>query len=340
MGNNMEKQEQTEAKKVYIEFNKAFVQTRKNVVGDEFFSITLPKGTVIGEEDMGGWSFTQSKMYPSKYREGYLVASFPNEGWQVPLNRSVKTEEGEWKTEYRRVNAAAVAGACKAAKDAWAKEHGRKAQAKEAFIPLGKVAPGPRGLEEILEQAYPKASFGKGEEGQALLQATRAENLANEALLKIWAEGCAARLVELMPEVFSPERKYDEESIERDLIGGNDGKYSRTLVALLLDDLKEEHIVMAAKLADSLDELHTIREATLTVQANRRLADAMERRYGKDIAPEKAEKVAKVAEQARVSINQVTAADIGEWAGIAVPVEFAPPRPTREEKVRQTAERR
>ena len=38
MGCSMEKQEQQEAKKVFIEFNKAFVQTRRNVIGDEFFS--------------------------------------------------------------------------------------------------------------------------------------------------------------------------------------------------------------------------------------------------------------------------------------------------------------
>ena len=333
MGCSMEKQEQAEAKKVYIEFNKAFVQARRNVMGDEFFSITIPKGTMVAGEDLGGWSFTQSKMYPSKYREGFLVASFPNDEWQVPLSRSHKEGNGEWKTEYRRVNASGIATACKEAKEAWAKEHGKKVPAKETVVPLNRVAPGARTLDEILELAYPRSNFDDSEVGYELMQTTRAENLANETLLIIWAEAAAANLVGLLPCVLNPEKPYDESAIVQDLVGGSDGRYSRLLVALLLDNLTEEQIVLAATLADSLDEVHKIREATIAVQSNRRFADAVERRYGNDPEPERAAKIASVVEKARKSVEPVTAATIGRWADITVPNEFVHDKAPREERM-------
>ena len=104
----MEKREQ---KRVYIEFDEDCVAARTNNVGQEFFSVTLPKGTIVEGEDFSNWNFTQTKMFSSKYHKGVLVASFPWETWEINLSHSFKDGDGEWQRETARVSAAALADA-------------------------------------------------------------------------------------------------------------------------------------------------------------------------------------------------------------------------------------
>ena len=95
-------------KKVFVEFPADMVTARTNNMGQEFYSVTLPKGTEIGGEDFGHWSFTQTKMFPSKFHEGALVASFPNADWEINLSKSYKDGEGEWQRETARVRVGAL----------------------------------------------------------------------------------------------------------------------------------------------------------------------------------------------------------------------------------------
>ena len=95
-------------KRVYIEFPGEAVTLRTNSQGEEFFSIRLPEGTMVAGEDFGGWSFTQNKVFPSKYREGKMVVSFPNEAWEISLSHAWKDADGEFQREVVRVTAGAL----------------------------------------------------------------------------------------------------------------------------------------------------------------------------------------------------------------------------------------
>lgn len=103
--------QQEKPKKVYIEFDENFVAVRTNNMGQEFYSITLPRGTEIAGEDFSYWNFTQTKMFPSKFHEGVLVASFPNPEWEINLSRSYKGEDGEYLRDTARVRAGEMAEA-------------------------------------------------------------------------------------------------------------------------------------------------------------------------------------------------------------------------------------
>ena len=157
------------AKKVYIDINAAFVKRREDKEGNEFFSITLPRGTTVDGVDRGGWSFTQSRLFPSQFRDGFMVASFPNGDWKLRLSHSVKDEDGKWESETVEVTAGAVAAGMKAAAEDW-KQKKAKANVK-AVLPSA----GPRTIEEILEASYPESAFGEGEEARAAAAAYRAE---------------------------------------------------------------------------------------------------------------------------------------------------------------------
>ena len=98
-------------KRVYIEFDVDHVAVRTNTAGQEFYSITLPRGTMIADVDYGNWNFTQTKMFPGKFHEATLVASFPNAEWEINLSHSYKDGDGEWQRETERVRVGALAEA-------------------------------------------------------------------------------------------------------------------------------------------------------------------------------------------------------------------------------------
>ena len=75
------------------------------------YSITLPRGTMIADVDYGNWNFTQTKMFPGKFHEATLVASFPNAEWEINLSHSYKDGDGEWQRETERVRVGALAEA-------------------------------------------------------------------------------------------------------------------------------------------------------------------------------------------------------------------------------------
>ncbi|MBR2789954.1 MAG: hypothetical protein IKF96_07300 [Eggerthellaceae bacterium] len=100
-------------KKVFIEFDIDNVASRTNSLGQSFYSITLPEGTIIDGVDYGRWNFTQTLMFPSQYHDHALVASFPWEGWEINLSHSWKDGAGEYQRETRRVTAAELKNALK-----------------------------------------------------------------------------------------------------------------------------------------------------------------------------------------------------------------------------------
>ena len=99
--------EEEPQKRIYIEFESENVTERTNNIGQKFYNIKLPKGTVVYGKDCSGWHFTQTRMFPSKYRDGMLVAGFPRADWEITISHAYRLgDDQEWKRSVRRVHAA------------------------------------------------------------------------------------------------------------------------------------------------------------------------------------------------------------------------------------------
>ena len=325
-GSEMEEEKKVEAaaqeetaKKVYVEFNKAFIKKRK-AGEEEFYSVRLPEGVKIGGVDRGGWSFTQQRVFPSKYRDSATLVSFPKEDWKVKLSRLAKGEDGTETKDVAEVTAGALAAGVKEAAAEWKKAHSAKK--------VKSVAPsaGPRTIEKILEDSYPEQYFGEGDEGRRAAESHRAEALADGTLLSLNASAIADELREKWPDLIKrvcTATRAGLADVEGELENGNSRKYADAFLAMLLNELNPSKCVSAANMADRLQELSTIEAAGDAIHANRvraaSIAAELGRRGKEPETPEKAQKLQDVLSKIMRCPHPVTSRMVAEWAGITVP---------------------
>ena len=108
--------------RVFIELPKNLVAIRTNNLEQNFYTIQLPENVFINGRDFGGWRFTQTKMFTSRFHDDMFVASFPREKWQIALTKPYRKKNGEWDRETQRVTAGALKEALAAARQAAAEK--------------------------------------------------------------------------------------------------------------------------------------------------------------------------------------------------------------------------
>ena len=111
-------------------------------------------------------------------------------------------------------------------------------------------------------------------------------------------------------------------AVERDLENGDGRKYADAFLALMLDSLKPEECVSAARMADRLQELYVIECAAGAVLGNRSRAAAIGLRLGnyeETMEPKKAEKIKAALGNMMRCPHVVDAKTVAEWAGVTVP---------------------
>lgn len=143
--------------RVYLTLHQNFVREnipytdRKTGERRTFNQVTLPAGTVVDGEDLGGWQFSPLFVDPSKYkgeswRDIPLIAD--REVW---LRRAVMDaegnpipdENGKNQTEVKKVSPQAIKEALVEARRAWARDH-------EAARPLSEQAANARECSEVI----------------------------------------------------------------------------------------------------------------------------------------------------------------------------------------------
>ena len=102
--------------RVFVEIPKDCVTMRTNNLDQSFFTIVLPGNVIINGKDYAGWRFTQTKMFPSKYRDDTYVASFPRNEWRITLTKPFRKKDGEWDRETDYVTADVLKEALAAAR--------------------------------------------------------------------------------------------------------------------------------------------------------------------------------------------------------------------------------
>ena len=323
--NEMEKTEYVvpepeQTKKLYLELPSAYVAQRMTGDGKVFYSIKLPEGTEIGGEDVTGWALTQNKVFPSKYRDGFLVASFPNPEWKIKLTKRTPNGEGGWNSAGREVAAGELMEAVEESRKHWEEAY----RAERAAL----NHPGPKTLQEIFDSYMPEAKYKvDGDPDVPRLQACL-QALKDNQIVKEWTHQ-AIILIATINGIGT------NDEIKASFASWADAQELRNRIAVkMLNDLTPAEAVRYARCADKIDEIGTLIEARHTVLRNEELAQEFERAAERGQIPEQRQMEMKLtAERIRQSTELVTTKTIAEWCGIdsvAKGISYKKPAATKE----------
>ena len=90
----------SEPKNVYIDFPKSFVKeveyvNRNTGMEDKFYSITLPRNTMVAGQDVSYYQFTSNFANPSQFLGENFVTIPVSKDYQIPLKKTVFDEMGQ-----------------------------------------------------------------------------------------------------------------------------------------------------------------------------------------------------------------------------------------------------